>query len=52
MCVCASELCLARVHIILYISIPANHFKIFSWTLGTIFRDFQEFSGMMAQLWS
>ena len=32
--------------------IPANHFKIFSWTLGTIFRDFQEFSGMMAQLWS
>ena len=39
-------------HAVQYNVIPANHFKIFSWSLGTIFRDFQEFSGMMAQLWS
>ena len=34
-----------RYDIMVLVKQPANHLKCFSWRLGTIFRDFQEFSG-------
>ena len=43
--VCVS-VCLSVCLFVHDYSIPANYFFKFSWTLGTIFRDSQEFSGI------